>query len=160
MCAATEAMIELLALADRKRRRFFVMKGTAGHVIGASLFQRNVTLDHVHDVEAIEQILNEAFWNHPAPLPLGMFLLRQSVVSLSNRPFAVSLSNHKAANPAFYDKRAFTSAETLPMSARPASLGLSKAITLPISCGDFAPLATMASATAADTSSSLSGCGI
>jgi len=69
MHTATEAMVELLGLADRKRRGFFVVKGAAGHKIGTCLFKRHVPLDHIHDVEAVEQILNEAFWNHVNSAP-------------------------------------------------------------------------------------------
>ena len=47
---------------------------------------------------------------------------------------------------------AFTSAETFPMSARPASPGFRTPITLPMSAGDFAPVAASASATAASSS--------
>jgi hypothetical protein len=60
-------MIELLALAHGKRGRFFAVERAAGSVIRTGFFERHVTLDHVHDVEAIEQILNKTFWNHPSP---------------------------------------------------------------------------------------------
>jgi hypothetical protein len=59
-------VIELFGLADREGRGFFVMERTAGDEVGTGFFERQVALDHVHDVEAIEQILNEAFWNHSA----------------------------------------------------------------------------------------------
>jgi hypothetical protein len=36
----------------------------AGDVICASLFERHITLDHIHDIETVKQILNEVFWNH------------------------------------------------------------------------------------------------
>ena len=42
------------------------MEGTAGDEVGTGFFERHIALDHVHDVEAIEQILNETFWNHSA----------------------------------------------------------------------------------------------
>ena len=51
------------------------MERAAGHVIGTCFFQRDVTLDHIHDVEAVEQILNEAFWNHPGSAPAWIILL-------------------------------------------------------------------------------------
>ena len=66
MRAAAEAVIELLGLADGERRGFFGVERTAGDVVGTGLLERQVALDHVHDVEAIEQILNETFWNHSA----------------------------------------------------------------------------------------------
>jgi hypothetical protein len=71
MRAAAEAVIELFGLADGERRGFFVMEGTAGDEVGAGLFEREITLDHIHNVEAIEQILNEAFWNHSALVPVN-----------------------------------------------------------------------------------------
>ena len=64
MRATTEAMVKLLGLANGKRGGFFVVERTTGYVVGARLFERYVTLDHVHDIETIKQILNEAFWNH------------------------------------------------------------------------------------------------
>ena len=54
---------------------------------------------------------------------------------------------------------AFTSAETLPMSARPASLGFTTPITLPMSAADFAPVAATASAMIASISAAESCCG-
>ena len=66
MRAAAEAVIELFGLADGERRGFFSVERTAGDVIGTGLFERQVALDDIHDVEAIEQILNETFWNHSA----------------------------------------------------------------------------------------------
>jgi len=69
MNAAAETMIELLGLTDRKRRRFFVMEGATGHKIRACFFQRHIPLNHIHDVETVEQILNEAFWNQVNSAP-------------------------------------------------------------------------------------------
>ena len=68
MCATTEAMIELLGLADRKRGGFFVVEWTAGDKIRAGLLERHVALDHIHDIETIEQVLNETFWNQVSTL--------------------------------------------------------------------------------------------
>ena len=67
MRAEAEAMVELFALTDRKGRRFFVMEGTAGGVVGTRFFEWHVTLHHIDDIEAIEQILNETFWNQTRP---------------------------------------------------------------------------------------------
>ena len=69
MSATTKAMIELLGLANCKRRGFFVVERTAGNIIGACLFQWDVSFNHIHDVEAVEQILNETFWNHVNSAP-------------------------------------------------------------------------------------------
>src|SRR5262252_2730393 len=55
---------------------------------------------------------------------------------------------------------ALTNAETLDMSALPASLPLSTPITLPMSDGALAPVAAIASAIAAATSASDSPCGM
>ena len=78
---------------------------------------------------------------------------------------ALAISAAALAAPATAEERkvlslAFTKAETLPISARPANCGLSKAITLPISCGDWAPLPAMALLTAVAISASVIGCGI
>ena len=67
MRATTETVIKLLALADGKGRGFFVVKRAAGNKISAGFFERHIALDDIHDVEAIEQILNETFWNHCSP---------------------------------------------------------------------------------------------
>ena len=39
------------------------MKRTTGYIIRTGLLERYITLNHVHNIEAIEQILNKAFWN-------------------------------------------------------------------------------------------------
>lgn len=54
----------------------------------------------------------------------------------------------------------FTNADTFPMSARPATLDFRTPITLPMSAGAFAPVAPIASATAASISPSESACGM
>ena len=64
MHTASKAMIELLGLANRKRRGFFVVKGTAGGIIRTGFFERHVPLDDIYDVETIEQILNKALGDH------------------------------------------------------------------------------------------------
>ena len=63
VCAAAEAVIELLGLADRERRRFFGMKRTAGDVIRAGALELHIALDHIDDVNAVEQVLNEGLRN-------------------------------------------------------------------------------------------------
>jgi hypothetical protein len=67
MRTATKAMIKLLALANRKRGGFFVVKRATGGIIRARLFQGHIALDNIDNVEAVEQILDKAFWNHPSP---------------------------------------------------------------------------------------------
>ncbi|MPM55420.1 hypothetical protein SDC9_102217 [bioreactor metagenome] len=62
--AAAEAVVELLARADRERRRLFVVEGAAGGVIGARLLQRYVAVDQVDDVDPGQQILDEVFRDH------------------------------------------------------------------------------------------------
>ena len=62
--AATKAMVELLRCADREGRRFFGMEGAAGAVIGPGFLERHVTLDNVDDVDASQQLLNEALGDH------------------------------------------------------------------------------------------------
>jgi ArsR family metal-binding transcriptional regulator len=64
MHTATKAMIKLLGLANRKRRGFFVVKGTAGRIICTGFFERHISLDDIHDVETIKQILNKALRDH------------------------------------------------------------------------------------------------
>src|SRR3990167_935221 len=142
MCAATKAMVELLGLADGKGGGFFVVKRTAGDKICPGFFQRDIALNHVHDVEAVKQILNKTFWNQARTF----HRCRQSAGGMVNRVYLLSC--------------AFINAETLPMSARPASLGLSRPITLPMSCGPDAPVAAIASATAEAISASPSCCGM
>src|SRR3989338_10296820 len=64
MCAAAEAMIKLLGLTDGKGRGFFVVERAAGDVVGASLLERHMALDHVHDIDAVQQVLDKTFRNH------------------------------------------------------------------------------------------------
>jgi hypothetical protein len=40
------------------------MEGTAGKVVRAALLQRNVALDHIDDIDAMEQFLLEGIRNH------------------------------------------------------------------------------------------------
>jgi hypothetical protein len=42
------------------------MKGAAGAVVGAGLLQRHIAFDHIDDVDAGKQFLDEAFWDHGA----------------------------------------------------------------------------------------------
>ena len=65
MRPAAETMIELLGLTDGKRGRFFAVEWTTSDKIRSCFFERHIALDHVHDIETIEQVLYETFWNHP-----------------------------------------------------------------------------------------------
>ncbi|KGX49631.1 hypothetical protein Y025_5578 [Burkholderia pseudomallei TSV32] len=64
MRAATEAVIELLRRADRKRRALLVVKRAQPHEVGAALLELHVPADHVDDVDAVQQILQERMRNH------------------------------------------------------------------------------------------------
>ena len=64
MGPAAEAVIELLGGADGKGGRFLAVEGAAGDVIGARLFQGQVALDDVDDVDARKEFLYEGFWDH------------------------------------------------------------------------------------------------
>jgi hypothetical protein len=64
MGAAAEAVIKLLGGADCEAGGFFVMEGAQPHVIGAALFQLDVTADHVDNINAVEQIGNEGLRDH------------------------------------------------------------------------------------------------
>jgi hypothetical protein len=57
--SATEAVIELLGRAHREAGRLFIVKRAQTHVVGAALFQLDVTANHIDDVDTIEQIGNE-----------------------------------------------------------------------------------------------------
>src|SRR6185437_1472500 len=54
-------MVELLVRADRERRRALVVERTARRPVAAGLFQRHALLDHVDNVDARQQIVNELF---------------------------------------------------------------------------------------------------
>ena len=48
----------------RSRSSMSAMTLAAGYEIGAGLFERHITFYHIHNIEAVKQILNEVFWNH------------------------------------------------------------------------------------------------
>ncbi len=87
-----------------------------------------------------------------APVPKGTIIGVSELVPRRKSPWGTRESQR----PSF----AFTMEDTLPMSARPASLGLSSAITLPMSCIVLAPVAAKAAVTSAAISASESCCGI
>ena len=51
VCAATEAMVKLLARADGKRRGFLLVERTAGHIVRAAFLQRNLFIDDVDHID-------------------------------------------------------------------------------------------------------------
>jgi hypothetical protein len=59
MGPASEAVIELLARTHRERRRLFAVERAAGKIVCTGLFQRHIALDHVDDLDAMEQFLLE-----------------------------------------------------------------------------------------------------
>ena len=63
MRAAPEAVIELLHRAHGERRRLLAMKRAARLVVGARLLERHRSIDHVDDVDAAEQRLDEVARN-------------------------------------------------------------------------------------------------
>ena len=67
MRSAAEAVVELLARTDRKRRGLLAVERAAGCKIGARLLQRHVAIDQVDNVDAIEKLLNERVRDHPEP---------------------------------------------------------------------------------------------
>src|SRR5450759_2181431 len=165
MHTTTEAMVKLLGLTDGKRGRFFVMKRAASNVICTGFFKGHIALNDVHDVETIKQILNETFWNHASSAFSSKPTDGQNQAFRPARTSAIGLSTDEAGTSLsrpdnYFDSCAFIRTETRLISARPANLGLSKPITLPISCGPTAPTAAIASTTAAMTSASPSCCGI
>ena len=77
MRAAAEAVVELLGRAYGERRRLLAVERAAGEMVGAALFQRHVALDHVDDVDPMEQFLLERIGDH------GRNALRRSVAPAS-----------------------------------------------------------------------------
>ncbi len=59
MCAATEAVIELLARTHGERGRLLAVEGAQALVVGTGLFQLDILAHDLDDVGAGEQILNE-----------------------------------------------------------------------------------------------------
>lgn len=140
MRAATETVIKLLGRTNRKTRRFFIMEGAQTHKVCAALLELDVLTHHIDNVDAGEQVLNKG--------------LRYQKKSQPKQSKYVVTPNQRGAS------AALTNAETTVISARPANLGLSTAINLPISCGPVAPVSATAAATAACISASDNPAGI
>ena len=64
MRSATEAMVKLLGRADRKRRRLFLVKWTAGHIVRPAFLQRNLLVDNIDNIDFRQKLVNEIRWNH------------------------------------------------------------------------------------------------
>jgi hypothetical protein len=73
MRTATKTVIKLLTGAHSKRGGFFVMKRATSRVIGTSLFKRNALINHVININAINEFLNKTLWNHKVGLLLMGF---------------------------------------------------------------------------------------
>lgn len=63
MGAAAEAVKELLHGAYAEGRGFFVVERTAGHEFPPLLLERYALVDHLDDVDAAYQLVNETLWN-------------------------------------------------------------------------------------------------
>ena len=63
MRTAAKTMVELLGGTYRKARGFFIMKWAAGRIVRPCFFKRYSFIHDIDDVDAIEQLLDEAFWN-------------------------------------------------------------------------------------------------
>jgi len=64
VCAAAEAVVELLGRADREGGCFFAVKGAAGLVVLPSFLQRHAPIDDVDDVDAGKQGVDEIARDH------------------------------------------------------------------------------------------------
>ena len=75
--ATAKAIIELLLAVYAKRRCFFVVKGAAGAVIFARLFELNAPVHHFYDIQPIEQGIEKLLRNasgHAGGLPVNFEL--------------------------------------------------------------------------------------
>ncbi len=63
--AATKAVIELLVGAHGEGRGLFLVERAAGRIILAGFFQLDTGADHVDDVEAVDEVVNETLGNQP-----------------------------------------------------------------------------------------------
>ena len=156
MSAATKTMVELFGLTDCERWRFFAVKRTAGDKIGAGFLERNMTINRINDIHAIEQVMNKRLRNH---LPEAIQLQPASSINKLRYLWFI-LERICSAAKYQLDILFLISAETFAISARPASLGFSMPITLPISCMPAALVSEIASVIRLSISESLNACGI
>src|SRR6185437_2027643 len=113
--AAAEAVIELLLRAHPEGGGFLVMERTAGLVLAAGFLQLHARADHLHDVRAGDQLVDEALGDD------GWILLE--VVGRSGPHYRTNMVPQRGAS--FSLTRALTRA----MSARPCAWDFTDAIT-------------------------------
>jgi len=151
-------VIELLRRADAEGRGFLVVKRAQALEVRTGLLDLHIARHHVDDIDAVEQILLEGIGDQSA----GEWNLGKVAGYGKRQQFTrrCGLGQAQSGWPATQPESfALTSAETLPMSARPARRGFSRAINLPMSAGDFAPDCVIAASIATDTSASESCAG-
>src|SRR5512143_4018820 len=68
MRSAAEAVVGLPGRADREARRLLAVEGTQALVHAAGALELDVATDHLEDVDAREQFLNEAVGQHGGSL--------------------------------------------------------------------------------------------
>ena len=169
MCATTKAVIKLFSRTYRERWGFFIMKGAASRIICTGFFERNTFIDHVIDINAINQFLDKAFWNHILRLIVsksfwgygigvlhtvhhnGLLNKTKKELASSFFHFFTYLDNCKS----YALSLVLINPDILPISARPTTSGLTAAITLLISLIPAAPVSEMTCSKMADTSSSV-----
>ena len=61
--AAAEAVIPLPLRIDDERRRFLVMERTARLEVASHLLERNIRIDHIHNVGLKADLVNDLLWN-------------------------------------------------------------------------------------------------
>src|SRR5690606_24742697 len=61
--ATTKTMIKLLGRTDIKRRGFFIMERATGTVLPAFFLQRHARVNHLDDIGARQQLVNEMLRN-------------------------------------------------------------------------------------------------
>ena len=127
------------------------MKWAAGGKVSACFLKRDITVDQIDDVDAMQQFLDERFGNHQRS---------KRKAKATGFVFCVNPLLHTSSIFHCGASATFTRLDTSVISARPASFGLRMAMTLPMSPGPDAPVSTIAKATAAATSSVESPAGI
>ena len=164
--AAAEAVIELLGGAHGERRRTLVVERAARGPVAAGLFERHAFLDHVDDVDAGEEVVDEFFGDAAAhgirmPRPSISFVVpakagTERLCSSRRRRWVPAFAGMTDQEPSFR----LTASDTLPMSALPATCGRTRPITLPISFALAAPESAIAFAMIASISASPSCAGM
>ena len=138
------------------------MEGAAGCEVGARFFEWHVTFHHVDDVDPVKELLDEGLGYHARAVvcALGRLNVVTCLTEIWLRDADKNTSRLASwlrvvliGQPAV--KAALTWADTAVMSARPASLALTSAMTLPMPCGPWAPDDSMAALIAAAISSAL-----